>query len=496
MGVYLNQEYGTKIVVLDAVYGAETTAMLQAFYSRSHKSITERLSELDPEWQTRKARNEDKIQKALGAYYIGYGHASIADCGSITIFIEGVSHFVAKAIQDNQLYNGQESSTRYIDYSNQPFTNPYLQYTHKDNTRSKAASIIKNWTTLYNNYLPSVIEGLKILHPINDDVGEDPVVWEKSIKARAFDIMRGYLSTASHTQLSWHTTLRQARDNLRKMLANPITEVRDIAFSIYEALSKEFPNSFNDNDLLPNSLSRWYEDKKEDFYNVVENGWPFFFTPHAETSMTCSSFYNEYRRLSYTTNGTPREKGTPIPYKTSGYLHVDISTMLDYASWRDIQRHRNGICVYPSLISTLRGTTQANALEIIHPWYLDQVKMCLDAVPHNNQLKYNYSEFEFELSAQLDAVLDFIEKRDYDDLEIQYLAPLGILVRCDFKYTIPELVYIAELRSGQHIHPTLRKLSIEFAEFLSKLGIHHYADTSGDKWSLKRGSQDIVKKQE
>jgi len=60
----------------------------------------------------------------MSKFYVGYGHKSIGDCGSITLFIEGVSMLGAKAIQDTKLYNGQEASTRYIDFSKQPILNP------------------------------------------------------------------------------------------------------------------------------------------------------------------------------------------------------------------------------------------------------------------------------------------------------------------------------------------------------------------------------------
>ena len=89
----------------------EVRAMIQCFYSRSTMSIKDRVEELGD--------TEEKIKKNLKSYYVGYGHESIADCASITIFFEGISMLAAKAIQNNPLYNGQEGSTRYIDYSNQ-----------------------------------------------------------------------------------------------------------------------------------------------------------------------------------------------------------------------------------------------------------------------------------------------------------------------------------------------------------------------------------------
>lgn len=123
-------------------FDPETTAMLQAFYSRNSQPIMDRLKEFGD-------KDEAKVKKALASYYIGYSHASIGDCGSTTIFIENVSHFVAKAIQDNPLYNGQESSTRYINYANQPYVVPKLGIpTHE----AEIDAIIKTWFDIYHTY--------------------------------------------------------------------------------------------------------------------------------------------------------------------------------------------------------------------------------------------------------------------------------------------------------------------------------------------------------
>lgn len=43
-------------------------------------------------------------EKFMKSYYVGYGHKSIGDCGTTTIFVENVSMLAAKAIQDTQLY--------------------------------------------------------------------------------------------------------------------------------------------------------------------------------------------------------------------------------------------------------------------------------------------------------------------------------------------------------------------------------------------------------
>ena len=106
-----------KIIIPD-ISNPETVAMLQALYSRSDTSVEEHLKDLQTD-DTTINEKEQKLQKKMQKFYIGYGHDSIGDCGSTTVFIEGVSIIAAKAIQDTPLYSGQESSTRYLDFSNQ-----------------------------------------------------------------------------------------------------------------------------------------------------------------------------------------------------------------------------------------------------------------------------------------------------------------------------------------------------------------------------------------
>src|SRR3990172_488793 len=95
-----------KIRIVDDL-NPEDVAMLQALYSRSAESVDVHLEKV----------KQSGSGKFMASYYVGYGHKSIADTGSTTLFIEDVSLLAAKAVQDWPLYNGQETSTRYIDMS-------------------------------------------------------------------------------------------------------------------------------------------------------------------------------------------------------------------------------------------------------------------------------------------------------------------------------------------------------------------------------------------
>src|ERR1043166_5646836 len=109
----------------------ETSAMLQALYSRSDKSVEQHVQKVQE-------RGADKF---MASYYVGYGHASIGDCGVTTLFVEDISILACKAIQDNALYSGQETSTRYIDFAGRRVHDPL--------GTPESAEIMGKWTEFY-----------------------------------------------------------------------------------------------------------------------------------------------------------------------------------------------------------------------------------------------------------------------------------------------------------------------------------------------------------
>jgi hypothetical protein len=91
--------WGGEVVLLEtgAIITAEDTAMIQALHSRDPKGIHSHLEKLA----------KSGSGKMMESFYVGYGHKSIGDCASTTIFIEGCSMLAAKAIQQSALYNDQ-----------------------------------------------------------------------------------------------------------------------------------------------------------------------------------------------------------------------------------------------------------------------------------------------------------------------------------------------------------------------------------------------------
>jgi thymidylate synthase ThyX len=202
----------------------ETSAMLQALYSRSALSV---------ERHVQKVR-EKGPNDFMANYYVGYGHASIGDCGVTTLYIEDISLLACKAIQDNPLYSGQETSTRYIDFASQRVVDP-IGTTGSD-------ALQRRWIDFYSEIGPSVVEHLKARFPLPSGTKER--TWEKAVSARAFDVLRGFLPAGVTSQVAWTTNLRQAHERVLRLESHPLAEVRETALAIRRMLIEHYPNSF------------------------------------------------------------------------------------------------------------------------------------------------------------------------------------------------------------------------------------------------------------
>lgn len=439
---------GGQVVLLNtgAEITAEDLAMLQALYSRSPKGIFEHLEKLD----------EVGSGKFMGTFYVGYGHKSIGDCGDTVFFIEGVSMLVAKAVQDWMLYNGQECSTRYLDFGSQLFLDPIGQ----DDT----SEILKSWRNFYTANLPVVKKHVASQFPRQD--GEDEKVYDKAVGARAFDIMRAFLPAGATTSLSWLSNLRQLGDKLLELRHHPLVEVRDVAIAIREAMIE----------VHPNSVPKQYEATEAYYEDWMSNGYMFdpVFWPKDVVLSRSGIDKQQLVAGKYFLESRPPKTDLPKKFARAGVDQFQFC--LDFGSYRDIQRHRAVIQQMP-LLSTKFG---------FEPWYLEQLPPDLAGDVVN-----------FILPAFEGKILRWGKQNPSETL--QYYIPMGYRVPCEVTGDLPALIYLAELRSGSMVHPTLRPKAQAIAKILESeygyCGLRLHVDHSEvGRFDIKRGHQDIVEK--
>lgn len=445
-----NLPSGGKIILLDngAVIDAEAGAMLQALHSRSAKGIEDHLLILE----------ERGSEKFMESFYVGYGHKSIGDCGSIDIFVEGVSMLVAKAIQDNQLYSGQEASTRYIDFAEQEFRDPV--------GTPLSGEILEAWRTFYVDSKEELLAHLRAQFPRKET--ENETMYEKAIGARSFDILRGFLPAGATTNLAWHTNLRQAADNLCWLRNHPLQEVRDVAEGIQAVLVERYPSSFSHKTYL--ASEQYYEEMMREFNyfdgagSITDFGGPDGF--HAESQVS-AQYLKRYRKALES-----RPPKTDLPKKIGECGNIYFSFPLDFGSFRDIQRHRP-ITQQMPLLETKYG---------FEGWYLRELPDKL----HTRAV---------ELLSQQNYKLDKLTSQGATKEVLQYYTAMGYRIPNRITGGLPSMVYLVELRATRFVHPTLRRRAKQMAEYLmvvfGEYGLVLHLDKDPDRFDIKRGDQDI-----
>ncbi len=434
------------ILVLDtgAQITPEAEAMLQALYSRSIEEVLVHLDEIQKKGP----------EKFMSTFYVGYGHKSIGDCGTGTIFIEGVSMLAAKAIQDWALYSGQEASTRYIDFSKQYFLNPIGS--------QKANALLEDWRVFYLHAQKPLQTFLCERFPRAPEEKES--VYDKAIKARAFDILRGFLPAGATTKLAWHTNLRQAADKLALLRHHPLEEVRMIADAIEDALKEMFPSSFG---------HKRYQETED--YNAFWMGEKYYFTnPRPSDYKVTNCGINRRLVAQYQDILERRPPKTELPKFLAECGTMQLEFTLDFASFRDIQRHRAVIQRMP-LVCHDHG---------FEPWYLNELPSRLR------------TEAEQLLLSQENGLRTMILPQSSKE-EAQYYTAMGYRLPNRLTGDLPALVYLAELRATRFVHSTLRKRAIQIGETLEQLfgkhGLKIHFDKDPDRFDVKRGEHDIVK---
>jgi len=428
-----------KVFIYDE-FGPQDTAMMQALYSRSALSVEEHVE---------KVRSSGS-GKFMEKFYVGYGHASIADCGSTTIFLEGVSMLAAKAVEDWPLFSGQETSSRYIDYSHQPIIDPV--------GTKQSKSILDKWMKFYIGSQPAMEKHLMAKYPKKAD--EDQGVYERAIKARVFDSLRGFLPSGITTQHSWHTNLRQAHDKLVLLRQHPLKEIRQEAEKILSVLKEKYAQSFSHIEVEGQEAYRKMLGEKYTYHS--EKNYSGDFTGRTNIKK------DELHKYSTLLKRRPEKIG--LPHFLAELGNVTFEFLLDFGSFRDVQRHRNGVCRMP-LLTTKFGFNE---------WYLDQLP----------------ADLRKEAVKLIKEQTVSIKKLKASKEDLQYYLAMGFNVPCRVSYGLPAAAYVIELRSGKMVHPTLRKVAHKMADKLAKMlpEAKLHIDRSLDDWDVRRGLQTIHEK--
>src|SRR5882672_2331799 len=206
-----------------AVHGVdpEVQAYAMAKYSRSALSMKESLKEI----------SEQKAEQFLNTFYFQYGHRSIADLAHLAFAIERLSLLAAIILVDEQRWDGQERSTRYQNFRKSGWYLP--DFSTSPASRIVFTEAIEALFAEYHSSTETMLAWLKGQTPRPAEMKEE--AYNRTLKARAFDVSRYLLPLATNTSLGQIVNARTLETQFSRLLSDPRAEVRQLGERLREA---------------------------------------------------------------------------------------------------------------------------------------------------------------------------------------------------------------------------------------------------------------------
>jgi thymidylate synthase ThyX len=214
-----------------AVFGVEPEiqAYAMAKYSRSSLSMKESLREI----------SSQKAEKFLNTFYFQYGHRSIADLAHIALAIERLSILAAIEMVDEQRWDGQERSTRYQDFKKSGYYTP--DFGSDEGARKLYRETMDFLFAEYEALSAVMTDYLISITPKPVDMKQE--AYERTLKARAFDITRYMLPLSTNTSLGEIVNARTLEMQVAHLLSHTHREVRNLGESLKKAATNPAYNA-------------------------------------------------------------------------------------------------------------------------------------------------------------------------------------------------------------------------------------------------------------
>ena len=481
-----------------AIHGAdpEVLAYAMAKYSRSALSMKESLAEI----------SASRAEHFLNTFYFQYGHRSIADLAHIPFAIERLSLLAAIDLVDEQRWDGQERSTRYQDFQQSGWYTPDL-----GSETPQFTAAVQSLFAAYDHIGAGMFEALRHAIPQPAEMKSD--AYDRTLKARAFDVARYLLPLATNTSLGQIVNARTLENQVSRLLTSPFAEIRGLgeqlraaaagpAWSVQQATSaalladlhaSQDPQARAAADLLerpvataptlvkyaqPNdyqtrtriALAQAAGDlmagaaiAQSPLVDLLDDGEPLEI--ELATSLLYPHCHYPYRQLRDQVAALSEARRSELirlgaeyrgrhdellrGFASGSALRFDI--LMDIGGFRDMHRHRR-------CIQLLQPFTDLHGYEEpVCPGQPTLAEAGLEAEYHAAMNAAVVTYRDLSRSAAPEAAQS-----------AQYLLPLGIRCRSLFKMDFAEALYISELRSGPAGHFSYRRVAWEMYQAVAR----------------------------
>jgi thymidylate synthase ThyX len=406
----------------------------------------------------------ERAAKLYERVFLGYGDDSIAQVGGAHIACEWVSNILTKLLQRGRLAAYLEQSTRYIPYD-QPLPDGGYRYYRDDELGPEFAAAMDELFAIYSRSLERVEAWAGDRWPRGD--GEPEGAWQRSIRAKALDLLRGLLPAATLSHVGIYASGQAYEQLLLRLLASPLPEARDFAAMILRELQQVMP-SFVSRVERPDRGGEWVsylESRRDATERWVArlgldrrdrgDGAPAVELVHVdgtEEDLLASSLFEaaaapetEIRARLDVLDSDERtalladlvgRRGNRRHRPGRGFeaLRYRFEVVSDYGGFRDLQRHRMLTCQWQRLGPDLGAGTP------------DEVREAGVEAEYERALETSRAEYERLAEAGLAEAAP-------------YALCLGYRIRYVLDLNAREAMHLIELRSGREGHPTYRAVA-------------------------------------
>ncbi len=418
-------------------------------------------------------------QRAAGLYervFMGYGDDSIAQVGGAHVACEWVSNILTKVLQRGRLAAYLEQSTRYIPYD-QPLPESAgggYRFYRDDELGPEYAETMEELFAIYARSLERVREWAAERWPRGD---EPEAAWQRSIKAKALDLLRGLLPASTLSHVGIFASGQAYEQLLLRMLASPLPEARYFAGMILEELKKVMP-SFVARVERPDrggewisylerrreSAERWVarmgldRSESEEMAPSVE----LIEVEGSEDELIAASLFESAgvseRAILDRVRAIPPDEQAEIIADLAGErpnrrhrpgrgweaVRYRFEIVSDYGGFRDLQRHRMLTCQWQRLSPDLGAGIP------------DEVREAGVGDEYERALELSRTEHDRLADAGLTEAAP-------------YALCLGYRIRYLLDLNAREAMHLIELRSGREGHPTYRAVAQAMHERIASL---------------------------
>jgi thymidylate synthase ThyX len=460
---------------------------LFARYSRSPKSLRRLfLDEFVGELDTTGDLTVDatvglkRAEELYDRVFFEYGDDSVAQLGGVHLACEQASNVLTKVLEWGRLMAYLEQSTRYIAYDAR-LAGRYRYYRDPTILQSRLGTrYVADMDRMFDTYaglLPSMAAYFTERYPKRPE--DSDFAYRTSVKAKAFDSLRGLLPAASLSNVGIYGTGQAYEALLLRMRAHPLPESRAYAELMLEELRKVIPSFLKRVDLPERGgeWSRYLESTRKSterlarqlFDGVEPEDRPMVtltdFDPDAEDKLVAAALYPylslpEDQVAARVKLMTAEEKLTVLkeyvgeranrrhrPGRAWERVDYRFDVLSDYGAFRDLQRHR-------------MLTIEWQDLTPKHDYVLPE------AVAEAGQTEV-FAEAMERSAALYEALADAGLVK-----QASYAVALAYRVRYVMQMNAREAMHLLELRTGPQGHPEYRRVCQQMHRLIAEQAGH------------------------